>query len=157
MFKFLQSTGAIPVASEAIGRMRFLVCLSQPNGHPLTVVLQTTSTRKKLALLFAEIARLSQEQLSDALPPQSHSTFSVLDKKPLPTEIGRFPGEAADGPVDEWLMNAVIPPPTTGPISVCLIVLWAGSLPGYVDFFARSISFSAKHGLNYVRVSHFHE
>jgi hypothetical protein len=117
--------------------------------YPLTVALQTTSARQKLTLVFSEIAILSQEQLSDALPPQSQSTNSAPARKPLPTEIGRFPGEAADGPVDEWLLNAVIPPPTSGPISVCLVVLWRGALPGYVDYFARSISFSATHGLEH--------
>jgi hypothetical protein len=113
------------------------------------IVPQTTSTRQKLSSLFAEIAQLSQQHLLQESPPQGQSTTSAKGKRPLLTEIGRFPGEAADGPVDKWLLNAMIPPPTSGPISVCLIVLWRGALPGYVDYFARSISFSATHGLEH--------
>jgi hypothetical protein len=136
-----------PAVSETIEKMSFLVCIIELINHlPLMIPAQSTRARQRLASFFADVTRMSQEQLSQAMPLRDQSNL-LPDKKPLPTEIGRFPGEAADGPVDEWLMNAVIPPPTTGPISVCLIVLWAGTLPGYVDFFARSISFSAKHGL----------
>jgi hypothetical protein len=138
-----------PAVSEAIEKMLFLVCSIELICHLHHMIpAQSTRARQRLVLFFADVARMSQEQLSQAMPLQEQSSF-LPNKKPLPTEIGRFPGEAGDGPVDEWLMNAVIPPPTTGPISVCLMSVWRGALPGYVDFFARSISFSAKHGLSF--------
>jgi hypothetical protein len=99
-----------------------------------------------------ELSKRSQEQLARAMPQNLYASRSAPKKKPLPSEIGRFPGEDLNGPVDVWLRDAVIPPPTPGPIKVCLIVLWAGKLPGYVEYFARSASFSAKHGL--ARVIH---
>jgi hypothetical protein len=90
-----------------------------------------------------EISSLSREQLAKAAP--SHVFES--GKKPLLSEIRRFLDEVADGPVDAWLLDSVIPPPTRGPISVCIVVVWVGTLPKYIDYFVRSIAYSASHGL----------
>jgi hypothetical protein len=58
--------------------------------------------------------------------------------------------EDPDGPVDHWLNDIVIPPlDKSGAHKVALISLVFGSQPVWIDYFSKSITFSATKGIAY--------
>lgn len=78
-----------------------------------------------------------------------HAALTPLVRWPHEGKVTRFPFEDPDGPVDQWLVDMVIPPRSKGPYKVALISFWFGPLPNWIDYFAKSVSFSANKGIDF--------
>ena len=64
-----------------------------------------------------------------------------------PFNVNRFMDEDPDGPVDQWLVDIVIPPRPPPPYRVALIAFWFGPLPKWFDYFSRSVEYSKDKGV----------